>query len=811
MHSLLHDLHGALKRLQAAPWFTLAVVATLAIAIGANTLIFSVVDGVLLRPLPFGNAPRLVAVASATKDGTDGVSAPDFLDWRQQSHRIDGYASYGLGPATMTGRGTPERLNTAVVSANWFSLLGVAPEIGRLFTPRDDRPEAAKLVVLSDALWRSRFNAAPNLVGQTLDLDGDAFTIIGIAPPRFTYPATPDIWVPEIFTPDAYAPNTRSLHFHRVVARVAGGSDFAAAREEFTTINDRLRQQYPDAEHDVQYTIVPLRDAIIGNVRPALFLLFGAVGCVLLIACANATNLLLVRATGRATEIALRVAIGADRSRVIQELLAESGLLAFAGGVLGVALAFIGIRLIVSTNVGGLPRMDDVALDGRALVFTALLTALAAALFGLAPAFHASRVDLAETLKSATRGSSAHRRSGRVRGALIVAETALAVVLLIGAGLLTRSLIHMMDVNPGFRPTQLVMFDMNFYNDKYVNWARVRAFVHSVKDRLMAIPGTRSVAYGFGVPFAGYPDSPVNFEIDGRPASPDQQPASIIEPVSAGFFATLGATMEEGREFTDDDRSSGRRVLVINEAAARKFFPEGGAVGHHLKINVQADTTGKGDTVQFGGDIVGVVRDVKFDDLMAPAPPMIYQPHEQVSRALVTYIIRTTADPAAVLRASAAAVAAVDPDVPIFRGRSLDAAIGDSIKRPRLYAAVIGLFAFVSLLLAVIGIYGVLAAAVRERRRELGVRIALGARGSQVIGLVVREGLVLTCIGLALGCAIALFGSRILTSLLFGVEPNDLVTYEIVCVPLLLVALVACWLPARSAAAIDPLITMRAE
>jgi putative ABC transport system permease protein len=809
MNSLLYDLRAALRRLPSAPWFTLAVVATLGIAIGANTLIFSVVDGVLLRPLPFGNAARLVGVVSATPGGTDGASVPDLLDWRQQSKRLDGYATYGLGPATLTGRGSPERLNTAVVSANWFALLGVPAQLGRVFAVRDDRPEAARVVVLSDALWRTRFNASPNLVGQTLDLDGDAYTIIGIAPPRFTYPETPDLWAPEVFTPDSYAPGERSQHFHRVIARVAAGANFAAAREEFATIGDRLRQQYPAAEIDAHYTIVPLRDAIIGNVRPALFLLFGAVGCVLLIACANATNLLLVRATGRATEIALRVAIGAGRSRVMQELLIESLLLALAGAVLGILLAFVAIHLVVATNVSGLPRLDDVALNGRVLLFTLAITILTGALFGLAPAVQAARVDLGETLKSATRGSSAHRRSGRMRGALVVGETALAVVLLIGAGLLTRSLIHMMDVDPGFKPTQLVTFDVNFYNNKYLNWSRVRAFVHSVREGLMAIPGTQSAAYGFGVPFAGYPDAPVTFEIDGRPAPADQQPASIIEPVSAGFFATLGASMKEGREFTDEDRSGGRRVLVINQTAARRFFPGGSPIGHHLKIAVTADSTGKGDSVQLGGDIVGVVRDVKFDDLIAPAPAMIYQPHEQVSRAFMTFIVRTTGDPAAVLRASARAVAAVDPDVPTFHGRTVSAAIGESIKRPRLYAAVVGIFAVVSVLLAIIGIYGVLASVVRERRRELGVRIALGARASQVIRLVIGQGLRLAGIGLALGCVIALLGSRLLTSLLYGVHPNDLVTYGIVCIPLLVVAALASWLPARSAAAIDPVVAMR--
>jgi putative ABC transport system permease protein len=811
MDSLLFDLRAAIRRLPKTPWFTLAVVATLAIAIGANTLIFSVVDGVLLEPLPFGNAQRLVAVVSATGHGNAGVSVPDLIDWRNQSQRIDGFALYGLGPATMTGRGTPQRLNAAGVSANWFSLLGVAPGKGRVFQPSDDRPQAARVIVLSDAFWHARFNADPALVGQTLDLDGDAYTVIGIGPPGFTYPSAPDFWVPVVLTPADYAPDQRNLHFQAVIGRVAPHTSFAAARKEFETIAARIKQQYPQAEVDVNYTIAPLRDAIVGSVRPALLVLFGAVGCVLLIACANVTNLLLVRATGRATEIALRIAIGAGRRRVIQELLVESLLLAFVGAALGVGIAVGGIHLVVDAKLGGLPRLDTVALSAKVLVFTVAVATLTGALFGIAPALQASRVDLGEALKSAARGTSAHRRSGRVRGALVVVETAVAVVLLVGAGLLTRSLVHMMDVDPGFRPAQVVVFDVNFYNSKYANWANVRTFVHEVRERLEAIPGTQRAAYGFGVPFAGYPDFPVPFEIQGRPMSPDQQPAAILEPVSAGYFAALGVPIKSGREFNADDRSHGRRVLLINETAARKYFPAGDAIGHHLTIAAKADTTGKGDFVQLGGDIIGVVGDTKWADLTASTPPEIFQPHEQVSRAFMTFVVRTTAEPAAVIAAATRAVSAVDPDVPIFHARALTADIGASLARPRLYAAVVAMFACVSLLLAVIGIYGVLAYVVRERRRELGIRMALGARASQVVGLVVRQGLRLAGIGLVIGCGVALIGSRVLTSLLFGVQANDLATYAIVCLPIALAATIASWLPARAAAAIDPIIAMRSE
>ncbi|HXB27025.1 MAG TPA: ABC transporter permease [Gemmatimonadaceae bacterium] len=811
MDSLLYDVRAALRRLPKTPWFTLAIVATLAIAIGANTLIFSVVDGVLLRPLPFANPSRLVAVVNPTGHKSFGVSVPDFLDWRRQSSRLDALAEYGLGPATLTGRGTPERLNIAVVSANWFPLLGIAPGSGRLFTPGDDRPEAAKVIVVSDAFWRTRFGASPTLVGQTLTLDGGAYTVIGIAPPRFTYPSEPDIWLPDVLIPSDYAPNQRNLHFRTVIGRIAPGIALATAREEFRTITDRIKQQYPQAETDVDYTIEPLQTAIVGNTRPALLVLFGAVGCFLLIACANVTNLLLVRATGRSTEIALRIAIGAGRRRVIQELLVESVMLSLAGAAIGVLIAVNGIHFVVAAKLGGLPRLEDVTLSGRALLFTAIIATLTGSLFGLVPAYQASAVDLGETLKSATRGSSGHRKSGRTRGVLVVTETAIAAVLLIGAVLLTRSLIHMMDVDPGFQPAHVVAFDVNFYSDKYANWSRVREFTHAVRNRLLAIPGTRASAYGFGVPFAGYPDFPVTFEIQGRPTSKDDQPAAIYEPVSVGYFATMGVPIKEGREFTDDDRSHGHRVLVINEACARKYFPAGDAIGHHLILGGNADSTGHGDLVQMGGDIVGVVGDMKFDDLRTPAPPEIFQPHEQVSRAFLTFVVRTTSDPTQVLAAATRAVNAVDPDVPIFRTRSLAADVSGSLARPRLYATVVMTFGVVALLLAIIGIYGVLAYVVRERRRELGIRLALGARTGQVVRLVVGQGLRLTGLGLAIGLAIALVGSRVLGSLLFGVKPNDLATYEVVCGALLAVAALASWLPARSAGRIDPLIAMRSD
>jgi predicted permease len=784
-------------------------VGTLAIAIGANATIFSIVDGVLLRPLPFGNGSRLVAVASAVPDGVNRASLPDLRDWREQSHRLDAFASYGLASATLTGRGLPERLDAAVVSGNWFSILGVTPQSGRVFTPDDDQPQSAKVAVVSDGFWRSHLGASPAALGQTLDLDGDAYTIVGVAPPRFTYPGTPQLWVPEILTPAAFDQAQRSQHFHSVIGRLAPGITLGQARQEFTTIVERLRAQYPKADGDVHYTLDPLQDAVVGSVRPALLVLSGAVACVLLIACANVTNLLLVRASARARETAVRIAIGGGRGRIVQGLVVEGAVLAFAGAAIGLALAWAAVRDVVATKLAGLPRLDDIALGGRTVAFAVIIATLASALFGLVPALDGWRRNWGEALKSGTRGGTA--RGAGVRGTLVIIETAVAVVLLIGATLFARSFGHLLDVDLGFQPQNLIAIDVNFNSTKYVEWSRVRTFVHAVRERLAALPGTRATAYGRGVPFSGFPDSPVPFTIDGVPLGPDQQLVAHIQPVSSGYFAAVGMPMRAGREFTEDDRSSGRRVLVINEAAARRFFPAGDAIGRHLVIDVTADTTGRGDMVHFGGDIVGIVADARIDDLTSPSEPTLYQPHNQVSRAATTFLLRTTADPAAAIAAAGRAIADVDPDVPIARARTLTAAIGVTLARPRLYAGVVGAIALIATLLAIVGIYSVLEFAVRERRRELGIRIAVGARPLQVVGMVVRYGLALAGVGLVLGCTIALSISHVLDNLLFGVRRSDPATYALVSLALLVIAALASWLPGRQAAAVDPLTVMRSE
>jgi len=814
MDALLQDLRTAARGLRATPWFTAAVAATLAIAIGANTLIFSVVNGVLLNPLQFRSPDGLVAVTAARRGNAvvpNAVSAPDFVDWRAQVHRLSAMAAFDPGTVNLTGMAQPVRLKVSSVSANWFSMLGVSMEQGRAFAPQDDSVFPPKVVILSDALWRSRFGADPSTVGRTLDLDGSPYTVVGIASPGMRYPDNPDLWKPEAFSPDALTEDARGGHFLGVVARVAPGSTLAGARQEFELVTERLRTQHMEADGGFHYTITPLQEQMVGSSRRALLILFGAVGCVLLIACANVANLLLVRATGRSGEIGVRIALGASRPRIIRQLLTESVLLALLGAVGGVLIAEGGIRLLVATQPGGMPRLDEVTLSTRVLLFTLVTASVTGLLFGIVPALQTASVELVDSLKSGMRGASAQRRSNRVRSGLVVAETALAVLLLIGAGLLTKSFIRTMAVDPGFVPDHVVRFDVTLPDAQYNTWARLRGFTHGVVGNLERLPGTVAAAAAFGVPF-GEIGARSTFHINGTPPDPpEHRSVAFIQIVTPKYFAALGIPVHKGRTFTDADRNGGHQVIVVNEALAKQYFPSEDPIGKNVTVGWTSDSDGHKDTVTMGGEIVGIVGDTKVRDLKADAIPVLYAAYDQMSISYETFVVRTTATPSTVLRAVQQAVAQVDPTIPVFAAGTFVDALRHSVAAPRLYATVVAAFAIVALVLAVIGIYGVLAYTVRERRRELGIRVALGAREGQVVGMVVGQGVRLAAAGLLLGFAVALLGGRVLATLLYGVRPDDPPTYEAVSVGLILVAALASWLPARRAAVIDPVIAMRPE
>ena len=622
MRAFVDNVQTAVRSLRATPGFTLAVTTTLAIAIGANTLIFSVVNGVLLKPLAFHAPADLVGVVQPGEPAPS-ISVPDFMDWRAQIHGIRELAAYDRGTFNMTGSAEPVRLQAASVSANWFATLGVAVVRGRAFVPGEDRPGVAHVVILSDGLWRSRFGAAPSTVGRALDLDGIPYTVIGIAPRGFTFPLNPDVWVPNALPEWALSPEARGAHFLKAIGRLAPGTTFGAAREEFATVTQRIRQQYLDLDN-FRYSIEPLQQQIVGDARPALLVLLGAVGCVLLIACANVANLLLVRATSRAGELGIRIALGAGTGRIVRHLLTESLVLAFLGAGGGVVLASVGIRLLVAAHPGDLPRLDEVTLSMRVLLFTLGLATSTGILFGLVPALQAASPDVIASLKSGMRGASTQRKTSRLRGALVIAETALAVLLLLGAGLLSRSFVRLLAIDPGFQPQRVVRFSVTLPDAQYKTWAEIRGFTHSVMQQMERLPGTVAAAVGFGVPFGDSHASAI-FHIDGRPPDlPGHQTAALVGMVTPRYFAAMGVRVVKGRVFTDGDRPGGYQVLVVNEAMVKRYFPGQNAIGQRINVTGWSDDSTGHDPVKFTGEIVGVVGDAKSENLTADALPAVY-------------------------------------------------------------------------------------------------------------------------------------------------------------------------------------------
>ena len=702
------------------------------------------------------------------------------------------------------------QLSQAAVSANWFGLLGVPLQVGRGFAPGDDDPKGQRVVVLSDPLWRTRFGADSGVVGRSVLLDGIPTVVVGVAPAGFAFPVGSDVWIPQVFDAEDLSAENRGNHSWRAVGRLAPAVTLAAARSQLITVSEQLRQQFLSEDAHFHYTLAPLRDVLVGDTRTALIVLFAAVTCVLLIASANVANLLLVRATGRSGELGIRMALGAGRSRIVRQLVAESVILAIVGGVLGVLLANAGLRVVIALHPGDIPRLDEVTLSGPVLAFSGLVTMAIGVLFGVAPALHASSSDIAGAFKSGTRGTSASRSTGRTRATLVGAEMALAVLLLVGAGLLSRSFVKLVDVDPGFRPEQVVHFNVSLTYRQYTTWAQRQQFVDGLVTRLAALPGVEGAAAGWGLPFSGDMGEAIMHVVGRPPEPPDHQDESYIQFATPHYFATLGIPLRSGRVFTDGDRAGGHQVVLVNEIFAHRYFPTGDAIGHTITVTATMDST-PGHTVNLGGEIVGIVGDTKTRNRGAPAEATTFFPFDQASSRGMTFYVRTRGDPRAMLAAVRPIVAAADPEVPIFQAGTLTDIVQSTVARPKLYAWVVGAFAAAALLLAAIGIYGVMAYAVQERRRELGIRLALGARTGQIAGLVLGNGLRIAGIGLGLGLAAAFLSSRLLASLLYGVAPTDPPIYVGVCIALLTVAALASWIPARRAAAVDPVIAMQPE
>jgi putative ABC transport system permease protein len=806
MDVLFRDLKYAIRSQVKNPVFTIVAVLALALGIGANSAIFTIVNAVLLRVLPYQNPERLVMIwENMQRRGgpeQEWTSPSNFADWRDQNQVFDHLIAFNDWGPTLTDYGEPEQLQGGAVSHDTLEMLGVSPVIGRTFAPEEDRPGAQRVAILGDGLWKRRFGSDPSIVGRTIMLDGEAHTVIGVLPSGFNFPfiVGGDIWRP--LTPSIPDGCTRGCIILRTIARMKPGMTLDRAQTDMSTIARRLEEEYP-GEKGVDVTVVPLRDQIVGPAKPALLILLGAVGFVLVIACANVANLLLARSTVREKEISIRMALGASRQRLIRQLLTESVLLGVVGGAVGLALAYWTVRLLVAVSPPGVPRIDEVSVDGRVLAFTLGIAVLTGLVFGLVPAFQTTKPDLNQSLKEGGRDSRAGAGTHRLRSGLVVAEVALALMLLIGAGLLFRSFGELNHVDPGFNPANLLTVNINLPPGRYSEPEQIRLFYRQLFERLGALPGVKAVSGASSLPLGGrYTDS--SFIIEGRPIPPpDEVPAVWYSAIAPDYFNTMGMRLLEGREFNETDQGDSSRVVIINETMARRHWPTEDPVGKRI-------SGGRGDNPRWR-EIVGVVKDVKHFGLDAPAPATMYLPLSQVPARFLTLVIRTQTDPATLAPDVRREVWALDSNLAVTSTSTMDELVAASTSIPRFITTLLVAFASLAVVLAAVGIYGVMAYGVAQRSHEIGIRMALGAGRGHVVGMIVRQGMLLTGIGVAIGLGGALALTRLMRTLLFAISATDAATFVAVPLVLVLVALVATSIPAARATRVDPMQALRCE
>ncbi len=819
---MLTDIRYGIRQLLKNPGFTFVAILTLALGIGANTAIFSVVDAVLLKPLPFPQPEALVAVGmtdTRQKSAVDlsSFSYPDFFDFREQNRALAGIALYRDRGLALATNQEAKSVRGEVVSGEFFDVLGIKPILGRAFHRVDEQagggPGGLK-VILSHAFWKQQFAGNPEILGQILQMDRRNFTVIGVLPAGFQFPIQSesiDVYVTiaeEAMTSEGSKPNTeqRGNHSANGVARLQPGVTMAQAQADLDAIAAALERQYPDTNSYFGVKMKPLRDDLVGDVRTALYVLFGAVLCVLLIANANVANLLLARASVRGKEIALRAALGASRSRLVRQLLTESILLAGLGGVLGLLLALWGTEALVAAIPQNIPRVGNIRLDGAVLGFTLLVSLITGVLFGLVPAWQASRVDLNTSLKSGSRAGGGGERKGRLRNALVMAEVALALVLLICAGLLIQSFARLGRVDPGMRPGHLLTARIGLPEIAYPKNENVNAFFDQLMPRLRALPGVEAASTILPLPLSGS-NMVTSFDIEERPLPEGQQADAPARLAGSDYFATMGIPLRQGRVFNERDRLDSAPVAIVNERFAQKFFPGQDVIGKRIRPGFSS-----GNDQPAMREIVGVVGNVKHQSLNRADTPEMYLPQTQIPVGSPTLVLRTSvSDPATLLAAVRAEVAALDHNIPLTRVRVFNEYLARTLARPRFNALLLSIFAGVALLLTAIGIYGVLAYSVAQRTNEIGIRMALGAEQGSIFRLIVGQAMTLVAISLAIGLACAFAATRLLSSLLFGVGAFDPFTFIGIVLLVSLVALIASWLPARRAARVDPIIALRME
>jgi putative ABC transport system permease protein len=805
MQTLWQDLRYGARILLKSPGFTLIALFMLALGIGANTAIFSVVNSVLLRPLPYPNADRLMTIWEDHRAGNgperEWTSPPGFEDWRDQAKSFDHVVAFQNWQPTLTGQGEPERLAGAQVSHDTFSMLGVAPALGRSFRQEEDQRGTESVVIISHGLWRKSFGADPSLVGRRILLNGESPVVIGIMPAGFKFPiiTDADIWRP--IQPVLGTGCQRGCITIRVMARLQPDRTEAQARAELNAIAARIEGQFPDTNTKVGVTLVPLQEFLVGPVKTQMMALLVAVAFVLLIACANVANLLLARSAVREKEIAIRASLGASQWRIARQLLSESILLAVIGGVAGLLLSYWLVYLVVSFSPPGTPRIDEVGIDRRALGYTMAIAVLTGLLFGAAPVWQLFKADLNQSLRDSGKGTQGARSGRRALSALVVAETALALMLLVGAGLLIRSFIQLQRVDPGFNPRNVLTAIVTLPQTVYPGRDQIASFYSQLLERVRALPGVQSAAVVSSLPLAGF-DSDAGFVIEGRPApEPNQRPVAWISSASSGYFSTMGMRLIAGREFTERDHENAPKVVMISEAAARRHFPKGDVVGKRIG-------NGRPDGWR---EIVGVTADVKHFGLNQDARVSMFFPDRQQPSRRMFIILRTAADPLSLSPALRGAVAAMDKDLAVSSISPMEEITAQSIGQERFTLLLLGLFSALALLLATAGIYGVMSYAVAQQTHEIGIRVAIGAQNRDVVRMVITQGMVLVLAGVGIGLASALALTRLIRGLLFNVSSTDPVTFAGVSALLALVALIACYLPAKRAAKVDPMVALRCE
>jgi putative ABC transport system permease protein len=817
METIWQDVRYGARVLAKHKAFTFVAVLTLALGIGANTAIFSVVNELLLRPLPYRDADRIVMLWEVTPSGRhqNTTSRANFMGWREQSQSFENIAAFSDQRANLTGAGDPEEVSMQIASSGLFNVLGVDAILGRTFTKEDIQPGAPRVAVLGHGLWQRKFGGDRGVVGKPITLGGEPYTIIGVVPSNFQWhirsrsgtgkPA--EVWT--ILTMPTTTDRTQGAwrgRFLSTVGRLKPGVTREQADAELKTIEARLAADFPESNKGYSAEVIPVREQLVGNVRPVLWLLLGAVGFVLLIACANVANLLLARAASREKEIAVRTALGASRSRIVRQLLTESILLAALGGVCGLALAWWGIQALVAISPRDLVNLQGVGLNLTVLGWTLGIALLTGILFGLVPALEATRVDLNDTLKEGGKGSSGQSaRSRGLRGALVVAEVALALVLLVSAGLLVKSFSRLRNIDTGFRQDNVLTFLVPVPATKYKEDLQFVTFFRQAEERIRALPGVKAVGMVNYLPLYGGLGSATGFTVEGRPApSPGEEPGTSVRVADAGYFGAMDIPLLRGRNFASHEDAELHDVILVSESFAQKYFPGEEVLGKRIAVEMFADKPPM-------TEIIGVVGDVRYDSLTDAAEPTVYFPTPVLTYSFMTFVVHTSGDPAEMAPAVRREIGALDPDQPISDVRTMTQVMAETVGRARFSTLLFGLFAGLATLLAAVGIFGVMNYSVTLRTREIGLRMALGAQPTRVLVLVLRQGLVLTLVGIGIGLLGALALTRVMSSLLFGVDATDPLTFAAIVPLIAIVSLVACYIPARRATRIDPLVALRYE